>query len=92
MEHWDRYVVARAEAAGWLLAIAVEHGTGSPLHRQAELVWIRAAREALASLEHADPANAVSILEHALHALSRAPEILKRRELSQEDLIGLMGA
>jgi hypothetical protein len=91
MERWDKYVEARSEASGWMLAIAVNYGSDSPLHRQAERLWSRAEAEALASLEHADPANAALILEHAVHVLARAPEILKRRELVPDDLIGLMG-
>jgi hypothetical protein len=90
MDRWERYVEARAEAAGWLLAIAVDHGSDSALHAQGEQLWARAEREALASLEHGDLANAVSILEHAVHQLARAPEILKRNELTPQDLAGLM--
>lgn len=90
MDRWETYVEARAEAAGWLLTIAVDHGSDSALHRQAERLWARAEREALASLEHGDLPNAVSILELAVHQLARAPEILKRNELSPQELAGLM--
>jgi hypothetical protein len=91
MERWERYVDARAEASGWMLTIAVDHGSDSPLHRQAERLWARAEAGALASLEHGDLANALSILDHALHQLRRAPEILTRNELSPQDLMGLLG-
>jgi len=90
MDRWETYVEARAEASGWLLAIAVDHGSESPLHRQGEELWARAEREALASLEHGDLGNAVSILEHAVHQLAQAPQILKRNELTPQDLMGLM--
>jgi hypothetical protein len=91
MERWQTYVDARAEAAGWMLAVAVEYGSDSPVHRQAQALWHDAEASALASLEHADPENAVLVLRNALDILSHAPEILKRRELTEEDLIGLMG-
>jgi len=90
MTRWETLADAREEAAGWLLAIAVDHGTGSLVHRKAELLWSRAESEALASLEHADRSNAERILDHAMHLLSHAPGILNRRELSPEDLAGLM--
>jgi hypothetical protein len=90
VESWQVYVDARAEAAGWLLALAVDYGSDSELHRQGQRLWARAELEALASLENGDLTNAVTILEQALYVLARAPEILKRRELSPEDLTGLL--
>lgn len=90
MDRWEFYVESRAEAAGWLLALAVDHGSDSPLHRRAEELWLRAEREALASLAHGDVANATSLLQHALHQLARAPEVLKRQELSPDELTGLL--
>jgi hypothetical protein len=87
---WESLEDAREEAAGWLLAIAVDHGTGSPVHREAERLWIRTELEVRASLEHADPGNAARILDQAMHLLAHAPGILGRKELTPEDLIGLM--
>ena len=91
MRPLEGLAAARAEASGWLLAIAVDHGSDSPLHLQASRHWARTEAEVLASLEHGDVANARTIVDHALHLLSRAVEILRRDELSADDLIRLMG-
>ena len=82
----------RSEAARMLARIAEDDGAGSPLHRLCAEMWRQRDEDARMSLRHGDAANALVILERALHLLTFGPRVLARNELSIADFELLLRA
>jgi len=82
----------RAEATRRLALIAEESGADSRLHQLCSEAWQLREEDARLSLRHGDAANAVVILERALHLLALGPSVLARNELALDDLALLLQA
>jgi len=92
MEELVQIAKLRSEGARRLEAIAAESGTESVLFRCCRELWIERELGADLSIRSGDPKNAMTLLEHGLHALLHGPDVLKKDELPLDDVVKLLGA